>query len=111
MERHGNRIAVEFANPQTVKWSNKTNPTKTVDVIIPAFKFDLNKVGGSVHVDTFQNLSGYKGASNWTATEEQMGFNGNGVFTCSAWSPVTRPMSPSSIIMHGITTYYPPPPP
>ncbi len=111
VERHGNRIAVEFATPQTVKWSNKTNPTKVVDVVIPAFKFELDKVGGSAHVDTFQNLSGYKNASNYTATEEQMGFNGDGLFTCSVWSPVTRPMTDCFIIMHGITSYYPPPPP
>ena len=111
IERHGNRIAVEFNTPQTVKWSNKSNPTKVVDVVIPAFSYELNKVGGSVHTDTFQNFSGYKNASNWTATEEQMGFVGEGFFTCSAWSPATRPMTDTLITMHGISTWYPPPPP
>jgi hypothetical protein len=111
VERHGNRIAVSFVTPQTVKWTNKSNPTKVVDVVIPAFSFELDKIGGSVHDNSFLNMSGYKNASNYTATEEQMGFIGEGVFTCSAWSPATRPMTETFITMHGITTWYPPPPP
>jgi hypothetical protein len=109
VERQGNRITAELKVNQTIMWSKVGGGYTTIT--IPAFKFELGKVGGSAHVDKPYNFTGYTKSSNYTGTEEEMGFNGNGVFTCTAWSPVARPMTDSFIIMHGITTYFPPTPP
>lgn len=109
VERHGNRITVELTVPQMVKWANKTAGGKAVDVLIPAFKFELDKVDGSVHREAFHNFTGYPMASKYTDNEEETGFNGVGFFTCSTWGYTAKPMTSCFIVMHGITTYFSPP--
>jgi hypothetical protein len=101
VNRHGNSIIVELTAPQTILMG--TGP-----VVVPAFTVELNKVGGSVHQDETVALTGYPDASGYTGYVEEMGFNAEGAFTCSAWSYDSVPMTDCFITMHGITIYTPP---
>jgi len=111
VERHGNRMNVELKSPQTVYWTKATPPPPVVSIAIPAFKFELDQVGGSFHEDTTHSFTGYASSSNYTRQDDEMGFYGNGVLTCSAWSYLDHPMTDGRIVMHGIRTYFPPLPP
>lgn len=104
VERHGNSVTVELTASQTVLWFNPTH-TGVVAAIIPAFTMQLDKVGGSVHKESVTSLTGYSGASGWTGYVDQMGFNADGVFTCTGWN---SEMSDCFITMHGISTWVPP---
>jgi hypothetical protein len=104
VERHGNTINVELTTPQTVLWYNPTL-NGFVQVTLPAFTIQLEKVGGSVHKETTMSLTGWPGASGWTGVTEKMGFNANGVFTSSGWN---SEMANCFITMHGIGKWTPP---
>ena len=119
VERHGNRITAELDIPVTVSWAkiqpDPTHPTPpySVRVDVPAFKLELDKTGGSFHRDFEEDLAGY---SNYVFYEDMMGFDANGVITCSAWNldnqlVTFNPLPYCGITMHGITTYFPPTPP
>jgi hypothetical protein len=111
VDRHGNRITVELITPKKVFWQNVNPMPPFVLVTIPAFKFELDKVGGSFHEENTESFTGYTGSSNYTRYDDEMGFYGNGVLTCSAWNYVDNPMTDCRIVMHGIRTYFPPPSP
>jgi hypothetical protein len=105
VNRHGNSITVELTAPQTILMIQSGVP---VPVVVPAFTVELNKVGGSVHQDETEVLTGYPGASDWTGYTEEMGFNAEGALTCQAWSYDSVPMTDCFIRMHGITIWTPP---
>ena len=105
VERHGNRITAELTTPQTVRWNKIGGGYIQLD--IPKFTIELDKVGGSVHREAPHSFTGYPMASGYTNTEEEMGFNADGVFTCTGWN---SQMSSCFIVMHGITTYFFPTP-
>jgi hypothetical protein len=108
VERHGNRIIAELTVPQSIMWAKATPPPSYLPVTIPAFKMELDKVGGSVHPEPYsQTLIGYTGASGYTLNDCIMGFDAAGAFTCQAWSYTERPMGDSAIVMHGTRTYIP----
>jgi len=112
VERQGNRITAELKTKQTVLWAKLSTTPAFVQVDIPPFKLELDQVGGSLHLDFEEDLSSYSG---YVFYEDMMGFDGNGVLTCSAWNFVNHPVTLSprpycGITMHGITTYFPPPP-
>jgi hypothetical protein len=109
VERHGNRILAKLTAPQSIMWAKPTIPPSYLQVTIPAFKMELDKVGGSVQSEpSSQTLIGYTGASGYTLSDDIMGFDAEGAFTCQAWSYTERPMSNSAIVMHGTRTYVPP---
>lgn len=101
VERHGNRITAELLTPQTVRWPGPGFPT----VVIPTFKVELDQVGGSFHDETTDDFAGFSG---YVLYNDIMGFGGTGALTCSTWNYVDHPVTPLTIIMHGITTYAPP---
>jgi hypothetical protein len=105
VDRHGNSVTINFAADQKIKIVPGATP---VYFTLPAFTMELNKVGGSAHIDQAITATGYPGASGWTETNDRMGFYPEGTFTCSAWSPVERPVTEGFITMHGIATYTPP---
>ena len=108
VERHGNRISVELKAPQTVYWTKATPPPLVISTLLPTFKFELDQTGGSYHKDSTNSFTGYASSSNYTRVDEEMGFYGNGVFTCDSWGYTNYPMTDCNIVMHGIRTYYPP---
>jgi hypothetical protein len=109
VERHGNRIIAELKAQQSIMWAKASPPPNYIPVQIPAFKMELDNVGGSVHPEpTSEKLTGYAGASDYTLNDDVMGFNANGAFTCAVWSYVERSMTDCAIVMHGIRTYVPP---
>ena len=79
-----------------------------VSLVVPAFTLELNKVDGSVHQNETVVLADYPGASGYTGSPEEMGFNAEGVFTCQAWSCNSQPMTDCFIVMQGIIIYTPP---
>ena len=105
VERHGNRITAELNTPYEVAWVIGR-------VYIPTFKLEIDQVGGSLHTGFEEDLTGY---SNYNFYEDMMGFDGTSVLHCDAFSFKDPPgtLSPRpycGITMHGITTYFPPPP-
>jgi hypothetical protein len=108
VEREGNNIYVNLAEPQQIQRFGY--PTMPAPFTLPAFSMQLNKYGGSVHSEATTKFSGYSGASGYTMEVDVMAFNGNGFFTCTSpgWNYNAAPMSEAFIIMHGINTYYPP---
>jgi hypothetical protein len=107
VESHGNKITAELVTPQTgIGWFTPT--LGLTFVTIPAFKVELNKVGGSIHEKSSLPLTGYSKSSNFTINKDDRGFKANGVFTCANWSYSAKPMTDGFITMHGITTYAPP---
>ena len=108
VERQGNNIIVELKTPQAIMWPKDPLGSGLTPVTIPAFTMELNKVGGSLHTNTILQLTGFIGASGYTVYDDNMGFNGNGAFTCPTWSNVPYPMTNCHIVMHGIKTNAPP---
>jgi hypothetical protein len=102
VDRHGNSISVSLKKPQTLV---ATVPF-TVYFTLPAFDLTLEKVDGSVH----RELQIYQPISKWTLNKDEMGFNGNGAFTCPDWGYNKEPITDCFILMNGINTYIPPPP-
>jgi hypothetical protein len=107
VERHGNRISVELKTPQTIYWT-KAGGTGYIQIQIPAFTMELNKIDGSVHKDHIDYFTGYTGASEYTVYVDEMGFNAAGTFTCPTWNYLDQTMSTCFITMHGINIYLPP---
>ncbi len=107
VERHGNQIHVELATAQTIYWANATG-TGIITISLPAFTMNLDEIDGSIHKDHVDSFTGYKAASNYTVSVDEMGFNANGSFTCPAWSYLNHVMNTCFITMHGISIYIPP---
>ena len=102
VERHGNTITASLSVP-------KDCVTRMGAVFtIPAFSMELSKVGGSIHTEMTMTLTGYPNASGYTMIDEEMGFDGKGVFTCAAWGYDAEPMINCQIDKHGVQTSYPP---
>jgi hypothetical protein len=109
VDRHGNSITVSLKTPQQMV----AHLPFTVWPVLPAFDMELNKVDGSVHPEpvvwTNTGLPPVLPGSGWTSIREEIGFNGNGVFTCDDLGYHSAPMTDCFIVMHGIETYIPPP--
>jgi hypothetical protein len=104
VNRHGNSISVASTSPQTIMLPGGP-------VTIPAFAMELNKVGGSIHTEIKRPLTSYADASNIILTQENVGFNAIGAFTCATWNYVQEPMTDAMITMHGVETWTPIPMP
>jgi hypothetical protein len=108
VERHGNDITAELKQQQTIYWPKASTPPPYIQVTIPTFKVELNKIDGSMH-DEVTTVLNYAGGSGYTLHEKEMGFNAEGVFTCETWWGTTPHTMTSCIhVMHGIQTYAPP---
>ncbi len=110
VERHGNSITVNLKTPQQMV----AHIPFTAWPVLPAFNMELNKIEGSIHPEpvvwTNTGLPPVLPGSGWTLTTEEIGFNGNGVFTCEDWGYEEAAMTDCFIVMHGIQTYTPPAP-
>ena len=104
VDRHGNRIIVSLNTDISCFVARPTPHT----LAIPAFTMELNKIGGSFHIQESETLNFYSGASGYTLAWDRMGFNAQGVFTCEEWD-FAEPMTDCYVVMHSITTYTPPP--
>jgi hypothetical protein len=104
VRRHGNSIIVSLKTPQALK----AGVPFTVNFIMPPFELKLKKVDGLVYRETADTFTGYPRASNWTRYAKEIGFNGNGAFTCTAWGYNAEPITNCFIVKHGIITFVPP---
>jgi hypothetical protein len=107
VERHGNSITASLKTPQQMV----ARIPFTTEFPLPAFDMELYKVDGSVHREQVLKNTGMGPlpGSQWTWYREEIGFNGNGAFTCSDWGYDVEPMTDCFIVMHGNATYVPPP--
>jgi hypothetical protein len=110
VDRHGNSITINLATAQDIRIIPASVPSGPLPKLftLPAFSMELNKVGGSTHDDISTVLTGYAGSSGWTSTQDLMGFNAEGAFTCPDWGYAAKPMVDSFVTMHGIWTFTPP---
>jgi hypothetical protein len=104
VRRHGNSITVSLKTPQPLV----ARVPFTVNFVMPPFELKLKKVGGLVYRETVDSFTGWPGASGWTRYAYEMGFNGNGAFTCADWGYNAEPVSGCFILMHGVITNVPP---
>ena len=74
-------------------------------VSIPKFTMEIDNVGGSFHEEEITNFVDYPMASGYTSHTDKMGFDANGVFTCTGWN---SEMSNCLVTMHAVSTYVPP---
>jgi len=105
VERHGNSITVELTAQQTIMGMSSAGP---VTLVVPAFTMELNKIGGSVHTETIEELTGFDGASGYTGYIDKVGFNAEGTITCQLWNYINQPMTNCFITMHSISIWVPP---
>ncbi len=108
VERHGNSITANLKTPQQMV----AHLPFTVSPVLPAFYMELTKIDGSIHPEpvvwTNTGLPPVLPGSGWTSVREEIGFSGNGVFTCEDWGYNEAPITDCFIVMHGIDTYIPP---
>jgi hypothetical protein len=106
VERHGNSILAHLAaQDKQIKVPMTAFPDLTFT--LPELSMKLNKYGGSVHMPVTLYMTGWPGAVDGTLTEDLVGFNANGAFTCLDWNLNAAPMSEAWITIHGIQTFYP----
>jgi hypothetical protein len=104
VRRYGNSIIVSLKTPQALK----AGIPFTVSFTMPPFELKLKKVDGLIYRETSETFTGWPTASGWTRNAKEMGFNGNGAFTCADWGYDAEPITNCFIVKHGIITWVPP---
>ena len=103
VERHGNSVSIIF-NAPNLQLKRPSGPS--VYFTLPPFSMELSKFGGSVHKTSTTVMTGWTDASGYTYIEDKMGFDANGIFTCTGLT--TGAVSNAFVSLKTTQTFIPP---
>jgi hypothetical protein len=104
VDRHGNDVIVNLNKPQQIKIAYTADKYFT----LPAFSLRVNSYGDDYLYSQSTVMTGWKGASGYTVTHDQLRFNANGVITSPEAILNGAAVSNAVVIMHGSHTFVSP---